>query len=146
MHVRTLVQQYSSNILRKIIFGSRYFGKGNADGGPGHEEIEHAESILTIVDHLFAFSVTDYFPWLRWITDFDGHEKIMRDAIRTARKYQDPLIDERIKKGRVFRDLWFHAFSLVVFIWIISVFEYLYLCGKCRHEKGTAADACGCDG
>lgn len=28
----------------------------------------------------------------------------------------------------------------------VSVFEYLYLCGKCRHEKGTAADACGCDG
>ena len=22
----------------------------------------------------------------------------------------------------------------------VSVFEYLYLCGKCRHEKGTAAD------
>ena len=28
----------------------------------------------------------------------------------------------------------------------VSVFEILVLCGKCRHEKGTAADAYGCDG
>ena len=100
MNIRTVVQQYSSNILRKIIFGSRYFGKGNVDGGPGHEEIEHAESILTILNHLFAFSVTDYFPWLRWITDFDGHERIIRNAIHTARKYQDRLVDERIQQWK----------------------------------------------
>ncbi|PWA38979.1 hypothetical protein CTI12_AA576820 [Artemisia annua] len=100
VNIRTVVQQYSSNILRKIIFGSRYFGKGNVDGGPGHEEIEHAESILTIVNYLFAFSVTDYFPWLRWITDFDGHERIIRNAIRTARKYQDRLVDERIQQWK----------------------------------------------
>ncbi|GJT27272.1 valine N-monooxygenase 1-like protein [Tanacetum coccineum] len=100
VHVRTIVQQYSSNIIRKIMFGSRYFGKGNANGGPGAEEIEHVDSLLTILNYLYAFSVTDYFPWLRWITDFDGHEKIMRDAIRTARKYQDRLVDERIQQRK----------------------------------------------
>ncbi|GJV61355.1 valine N-monooxygenase 1-like protein [Tanacetum coccineum] len=100
VNVRTVVQQYSSNILRNIIFGSRYFGKGNVDGGPGHEEIEHVESIFTILNHLFAFSVTDYIPWLRWITDFDGHEAIVRNAIRTVRKYHDRLIDERIQQWK----------------------------------------------
>ncbi|PWA84265.1 hypothetical protein CTI12_AA156370 [Artemisia annua] len=100
VNLRTVVQQYSSNILRKIIFGSRYFGKGNVDGGPGHEEIEHVQSVLTILSYLYAFSVTDYFPWLRWITDFDGHETIIRNAICTARKYQDRLIDERIQQWK----------------------------------------------
>ncbi|KAI3761899.1 hypothetical protein L1987_52322 [Smallanthus sonchifolius] len=76
------------NILRK------------QDGGPGDEEIEHVDSLLTILGYNHAFCVTDYFPWLRWITDFDGHEKIIRKAILTARKYQDPLIDERIQQWK----------------------------------------------
>ncbi|KAL8233948.1 hypothetical protein R6Q59_020048 [Mikania micrantha] len=100
MNVRILAQQYTTNIVRKLIFGSRYFGKGSQDGGPGEEEIEYADSLWTILVYIHAFCVTDYFPWLRWITDFDGHEKIMRNALFTARKYQDPLIDERIQQWK----------------------------------------------
>ncbi|KAL8199471.1 hypothetical protein R6Q57_013039 [Mikania cordata] len=100
MNVRILAQQYTTNMLRKLIFGGKYFGKGSEDGGPGEEEIEHADSLWTIHVHLNAFSVTDYFPWLRWITDFDGHEKIVRRAIVTARKYQDPLIDDSIQQWK----------------------------------------------
>nr|XP_043637947.1 valine N-monooxygenase 1-like [Erigeron canadensis] len=100
VNVRTVVEHYSSSVIRNIIFGSRYFGKGNADGGPGEEEIEHVGALLTILNYLYAFSVTDYFPWLRWITDLDGHEKIMRDAIRTAKKHQDYLVDERIQQWK----------------------------------------------
>ncbi|KAI3761922.1 hypothetical protein L1987_52345 [Smallanthus sonchifolius] len=85
VNVRTVVQQYSGNMARKLMFGSRYFGKGREDGGPGDEEIEHVDSILTILGYNQAFCVTDYFPWLRWITDFDGHEKIIRNAILAAR-------------------------------------------------------------
>ncbi|KAD6796049.1 hypothetical protein E3N88_06945 [Mikania micrantha] len=87
-------------MVRKLIFGGRYFGKGSQDGGPGEEEIEHADSLWTILVYLNAFCVTDYFPWLRWITDFDGHKKIIRNAIVTARKYQDPLIDDRIQQWK----------------------------------------------
>ncbi|KVH92807.1 cytochrome P450 [Cynara cardunculus var. scolymus] len=100
MNVRTIVQQHSSNVTRKIIFGSRYLGKGSVDGGPGEEEIEHVESLLIILSYVYSFCVTDYFPFLRWITDLDGHEKIMRNAIRTARKHQDRLIDERIQQWK----------------------------------------------
>ena len=28
----------------------------------------------------------------------DGHEKIIKDAIRDTRKYQDPLIEERVRE------------------------------------------------
>ncbi|KAD6796048.1 hypothetical protein E3N88_06944 [Mikania micrantha] len=100
INVRILAQQYTTNMVRKLIFGGRYFGKGSQDGGPGEEEIEHADSLWTILAYLNAFCVTDYLPWLRWITDFDGHEKIIRNAIVTARKYQDPLIIERIQQWK----------------------------------------------
>ncbi|KAI3776914.1 hypothetical protein L1987_46705 [Smallanthus sonchifolius] len=95
-----MVQQYSGNMARKLMFGSRYFGKGREDGGPGDEEIEHVDLILTILGYNQAFCVADYFPWLRWITDFDGHEKIIRNAILAARMYQDPLIDDRIQQWK----------------------------------------------
>ncbi|KAF5818712.1 putative isoleucine N-monooxygenase [Helianthus annuus] len=100
VNVRIVGQQYSSNMVRKLIFGSRYFGKGRADGGPGEEEIEHADSLSIILVYVYAFCVTDYIPCLRWITDFDGHEKSIRQAILTARKHQDSLIDERIKQWK----------------------------------------------
>ncbi|XP_071713033.1 valine N-monooxygenase 1-like [Rutidosis leptorrhynchoides] len=98
LNVRSIVLQHSCNISRKIIFGSRYFGQGSENGGPGYEEIEHVDSFLTVHAYVYAFCVTDYFPWLRWITDFDGHEKIMRRSLQTARKYQDSLIDERLQQ------------------------------------------------
>lgn len=80
-----------------MIFGTRLFGAGMEDGGPGEEETEHVTSVLTLLKYLYAFSITDYFPWLGGKADFDGHEKILRTAIQRVRKYQDPLIDERIQ-------------------------------------------------
>ncbi|KAI3776917.1 hypothetical protein L1987_46708 [Smallanthus sonchifolius] len=100
VNVRLIVQQYSSNMTRKLMFGSRYFGKRSQEDGPGDEEIEHADSLSTLLSYVYSFCVTDYFPWLRWLTDFDGHEKIIRNALLTARKYQDPLIDERIQQWK----------------------------------------------
>ncbi|CAI9266241.1 unnamed protein product [Lactuca saligna] len=52
VNVRIVAQQYSTNIIRNIMFGSRYFGKGNIDGGPGEEEIEHVDSLLTVLGYL----------------------------------------------------------------------------------------------
>ncbi|XP_076950537.1 valine N-monooxygenase 2-like [Bidens hawaiensis] len=100
VNVRIIAQQYTTNMVRKLLLGRRYFGEGREDGGPGKEEIEHADSLWTILVYLNAFCVTDYFPWLRWITDFDGNEKTIRNAILMARKYQDPLIDERIRQWK----------------------------------------------
>nr|KAJ0194134.1 hypothetical protein LSAT_V11C800446610 [Lactuca sativa] len=67
------------------------------DGGPGEEETEHVSSVFTILKYLYAFSVIDFFPWLRGKIDFEGHQKIIRTAIQRVRKYQDGLIDERIQ-------------------------------------------------
>ncbi|MFS7894409.1 putative valine N-monooxygenase [Helianthus anomalus] len=95
INVRTMSQHFFGNILRNMFFGKRFFGQGMEDGGPGKEETEVVDALFTILKYLFAFCITDYFPWLRGKTDFDGHEKMMKTAIGIVRRYQDPLIDER---------------------------------------------------
>ncbi|XP_058110632.1 phenylalanine N-monooxygenase-like [Magnolia sinica] len=97
--VRDAVRQYSGNVIRKMMFNRRYFGVGREDGGPGIEEEEHVEALFTVLSLLYAFSVSDYMPKLRWL-DLDGHEKIMKRAIKIVNKYHDPIIDGRIKKWR----------------------------------------------
>ncbi|KAI3686708.1 hypothetical protein L1987_80392 [Smallanthus sonchifolius] len=97
INVRDVSQHFFGNVMRNIVFGKRFFGQGMEDGGPGKEETEHVVALFTILKYLYAFCITDYFPWLRGKIDFDGHQKITRAAIETVRKYQDPLVDERIQ-------------------------------------------------
>ncbi|KAK9059692.1 hypothetical protein SSX86_020396 [Deinandra increscens subsp. villosa] len=100
INVRNVTRHFFGNIVRNMIFGRRFFGLGMEDGGPGEEDIEHIDAVLTLLKYLFAFCINDYFSWLRGKIDFDGQEKIMRTAIATVRKYQDPLIDERIRMSK----------------------------------------------
>ncbi|KAJ0747752.1 putative isoleucine N-monooxygenase [Helianthus annuus] len=97
INVRAVSQQFFANVTKNIVFGTSLFGQGMEDGGPGEEETEHVAALFTMLKYVYAFCITDYFPWLRWKTDFDGHEKIIRAAIETVQKYQDPLVDERIQ-------------------------------------------------
>ncbi|RWR80489.1 Cytochrome P450 [Cinnamomum micranthum f. kanehirae] len=99
VNVRVAARQYSGNVIRKMMFNQRYFGIGRNDGGPGVEEQEHVEGIFTELSVLYAFCVSDYMPGLRWL-DLDGHEKIVKKAIKVVNKYHEPIIDERIKKWR----------------------------------------------
>ncbi|CAI9270974.1 unnamed protein product [Lactuca saligna] len=95
--IRMVGQHFCGNLMRNMIFGRRFFGKGSEDGGPGEEETEHVAAIFNILKYLYAFCITDYHPWLRGKTDFDCHEMNMRSALKIARKYQDPLVNERIQ-------------------------------------------------
>nr|KAJ0217607.1 hypothetical protein LSAT_V11C300146270 [Lactuca sativa] len=97
VNIRNTSQHYFGNLIRMMIFGTRFFGAGMEDGGPGEEETEHVASVFIILKYLYAFSISDFFPWLRGKTDFEGHQKIIGTAIQRVRKYQDPLIDERIQ-------------------------------------------------
>ncbi|EOA22549.1 hypothetical protein CARUB_v10003209mg [Capsella rubella] len=98
--LRLAVRQYSGNVARKMMFGVRHFGKGSEDGsGPGFEEIEHVESLFTVLTHLYAFALSDYVPWLRFL-DLEGHEKVVSGAMRNVSKYNDPFVDERLMQWR----------------------------------------------
>ncbi|KAK6228752.1 hypothetical protein SCA6_001092, partial [Theobroma cacao] len=99
VNLRLAMRQYSGNIIRKMIFNRRYFGEGRKDGGPGYEEVEHVESLFTVLQHLYSFILSDYIPWLRSF-DLEGNEKTVRKAMKTVNEYQDPLIDERVQEWR----------------------------------------------
>ncbi|KAL0846653.1 hypothetical protein Bca101_019899 [Brassica carinata] len=59
--LRLVMRQYCGNVARKMMFGVRHFGKGGEDeSGPGMEEIEHVESVFTVLTHLYAFALSDY--------------------------------------------------------------------------------------
>ncbi|KAI3515705.1 hypothetical protein L1887_14608 [Cichorium endivia] len=97
VNIRETSHHFFGNWIRMMIFGTRFFGDGMEDGGPGEEETEHVASVFTILKYLYAFSIIDFFPWLGGKIDFDGHKKIIRTAIQRVRKYQDRLVDERIQ-------------------------------------------------
>ncbi|XP_043693876.1 phenylalanine N-monooxygenase-like isoform X1 [Telopea speciosissima] len=97
--VRVAVRQYSGNVIRKMMFNKRYLGDGRKDGGPGVEEEEYMDALFTVLSLLYAFCVSDYMPSLRRF-DLNGHEKIMKEAIRVVNKYHDPIMDERIQEWR----------------------------------------------
>lgn len=97
VNVRDVAQHYCCNVTRKLIFNTRYFGKGREDGGPGLEEVEHVNTIFTLLKHVYAFSVSDYIPCLR-ILDLDGHKSKVKKGMRTMKKYHDPIIEKRMKQ------------------------------------------------
>ncbi|CAJ1949718.1 unnamed protein product [Sphenostylis stenocarpa] len=97
VNIRSVARHYSGNVIRKLVFNTRYFGKGMKDGEPGFEEVEHVDSIFVLLRYLYAFSVSDYMPCLRGL-DLDGHQKKVKEALRVIKKYHDPIVEERIKQ------------------------------------------------
>ncbi|KAJ1422946.1 Cytochrome P450 [Sesbania bispinosa] len=99
VNVKIAAQHYSGNVIRRLVFNTRYFGEGCEDGGPGFEEVEHMQALFKVLKYLFAFSVSDYMPCLRGF-DLDGHEKHMKEAAEIVRKYHDPIIEDRIEQWK----------------------------------------------
>ncbi|XP_061349293.1 isoleucine N-monooxygenase 2-like [Gastrolobium bilobum] len=99
VNVKVAAHHYSGNVIRRLVFNRRYFGKGNEDGGPGFEEVEHVQALFTVLRNLFAFSVSDYVPCLRGL-DLDGSEKNMKSAVMIVKKYHDSIIEERIQQWK----------------------------------------------
>ena len=99
INVRTFAQQYCVGVMRRMMFNKRYFGKGRDDGEPGGEEEEHVRALFTILLKIYAFSVSDYLPWLKWL-DLDGHRRKVCEAMNVINKYHDPIVNERIRQWR----------------------------------------------
>ncbi|GFP83833.1 valine n-monooxygenase 1 [Phtheirospermum japonicum] len=99
VNIRVAAQHYCGNVIRKLVFGKRFFGLGMEDGGPGKEEEDHVESLFTILRFLYGFGIGDFVPWLE-VFDFDGHKRIISKAVNSVRKYQDPEILKRVEMWR----------------------------------------------
>jgi hypothetical protein len=91
VNVRIVAQNYCYNLMRKLIFNSRYFGEA--------DEVEHVDAVFTLLKYIFAFCVSDYIPLLRGL-DIDGHERKVKDAMSIVNKYNDPIIERRIEKWK----------------------------------------------
>ncbi|KAG6400102.1 hypothetical protein SASPL_141590 [Salvia splendens] len=96
VNVRDAARHYCGNMIRKMVFGERFFGSGMADGGAGVEEREHVDGLFAILSCLYGFAIADFLPWLE-VLDLDGHKKKITNAIKNVRRYQDPEIEKRIE-------------------------------------------------
>ncbi|XP_022154340.1 isoleucine N-monooxygenase 2-like [Momordica charantia] len=99
VNLRSITQHYCGNVIRRSLFNTRYYGKGSEDGGPSFEEEEHNQALLTILKHINAFSISDFMPCLKPF-DLDGHGKIMKQALEVLRKYDEPIINERVQQWK----------------------------------------------
>ncbi|KAI6691965.1 hypothetical protein NL676_019675 [Syzygium grande] len=99
VNLRTIARHYCGNVIRRLMFNKRYFGKGSQDGGPTIDEEQHVDAIFNALLYLYAFCVSDYFPFLVGL-DLDGHEKEVKESARTLRRLHEPIISERIKRWR----------------------------------------------
>ncbi|KAL6638273.1 hypothetical protein ACP70R_025845 [Stipagrostis hirtigluma subsp. patula] len=97
--VRHVARHYCGNVIRRLVFGRRYFGEPQPDGGPGPLEVQHMDAVFTSLGLLYAFCVSDYLPWLRGL-DLDGHEKVVKEANATVNRLHDTVIDERWRQWK----------------------------------------------
>ncbi|VAH40168.1 tyrosine N-monooxygenase-like [Triticum dicoccoides] len=99
VNIRHVTQHYVGNMIRRLVFGKRYFSDlpASSTSGPGHDEVAHVAALFTVLNHLYSFCVSDYFPALIGL-DLDGHEKVSKDAMQTINRLHDPIIEERIRE------------------------------------------------
>nr|GLL24515.1 isoleucine N-monooxygenase 2-like [Ipomoea trifida] len=94
--VRAMGKHFCGNVMKQMVFSKRYFKAGTEDGGPGVEDEEHIDATFGVLDLLYSFGISDFFPWLKMF-DLEGHRKAIQKVVEGVRKYQDPEVDERIK-------------------------------------------------
>lgn len=92
--VRHIARHYCGNVVRRLMFNTRYFGKPQPDSGPGPLEVQHVDAVFTSLGLLYSFCVSDYLPWLLGL-DLDGHEKMVKEANERVTRLHDAVIDER---------------------------------------------------
>ncbi|XP_047056600.1 tyrosine N-monooxygenase-like [Lolium rigidum] len=97
--VRHVTRHYCGNVIRRLVFGKRYFGEPQPDGGPGPLEVEHIDASFTCLGFVYSFCISDYLPWLLGL-DLDGQEKVVKEANATVNRLHDMIIDERWRQWK----------------------------------------------
>ncbi|CAN6177773.1 unnamed protein product [Urochloa humidicola] len=97
VNVRHVTRHYCGNVVRRLLFGTRYFGEPRPDGGPGPLERQHVDAVFAALGLLYSFSVSDYLPCLAGL-DLDGHRREVREAHETVSRLHDAVIDERRRR------------------------------------------------
>ena len=98
--IREVAQHFCCNIIRRLVFGKRYFSEDIPDSltsGPQDDEVAHVAALFTALNHLYSFCVSDYFPALVGL-DLEGHEMVSKNVMRVLNRLHDPIIEERIRE------------------------------------------------
>uniref|UniRef100_A0ACD5V2A1 Uncharacterized protein n=1 Tax=Avena sativa TaxID=4498 RepID=A0ACD5V2A1_AVESA len=98
--VRHVAQHFCCNIIRRLVFGKRYFSDDipvSSTTGPGHDEVAHVVALFTALNHVYTFCVSDYFPALVGL-DLEGHEMVSKNVMAILHRLHDPIIEERIRE------------------------------------------------
>ncbi|XP_044963156.1 tyrosine N-monooxygenase-like [Hordeum vulgare subsp. vulgare] len=97
VNVRHVAQHFCCNLIRRLVFGKRYFSNlpASSTNEPGCDEEAHVAALFTALNHVYSFCVSDYIPALVGL-DLDGHEEVSMDVMRTLNRLHDPIIQERI--------------------------------------------------
>lgn len=104
--VRRVARHFCGNIIRRLVFGKRCFGDGEPPpssamsvAGPAgaDDEQEHVDALFTLVNYVYSFCVSDYYPWLVGL-DLDGHEKVAKGVMNTLDRLHGPIIDQRVRE------------------------------------------------
>ncbi|KAF8722278.1 hypothetical protein HU200_022589 [Digitaria exilis] len=89
-----VAQHFCGNMIRRLTFSKRYFVEPPL--------VDHVDALFTLLNYLYSFCVSDYFPMLRGL-DLDGHEKVVHGVMTTLNRLHDPIIEERIHEWSTLR-------------------------------------------
>jgi phenylalanine N-monooxygenase len=97
INVRHVAQHFCGDMIRRLVFGKRYFSglPASSTTGPGQDEEAHVAALFSLLNYLYSFCVSDYIPALQGL-DLEGHERASKDIMRVLNELHDPIIEERI--------------------------------------------------
>nr|CAB3502550.1 unnamed protein product [Digitaria exilis] len=104
--IRHVARHFCGDMIRRLVFSKRYFVEPplvSAGAGPGPNEVVHVDALFTLVNCVYSFCISDYFPVLRGGLDLDGHEKVVHGVMETLNRLHDPIIEERIHEWSILR-------------------------------------------
>ncbi|CAI0377289.1 unnamed protein product [Linum tenue] len=94
--LRVATRHFCGNVMRKMLFGRRFFGEPTSDGGPGPMEVEHVEALFTGLKYLYYSGVSDYLPWLR------GYSRLVQESDIGSLHYVKACVRESFRLHPVF--------------------------------------------
>ncbi|KAF8682012.1 hypothetical protein HU200_045469 [Digitaria exilis] len=102
INLRHVTQHFCANMIRRLVLGKRHFSESPGTMMAGHHEVEHVQALFTLVEYMYGFCLSDYFPALVGF-DLDGHEKVAKRVISVLERLHDPIIQERMLEWSNYR-------------------------------------------
>lgn len=89
----------TNNIICRVVFGRKF------DGGEENKGASKFQEMLEETEDLLAgFNVADFFPWMKWVSKFNGFEAKVDKNFRQMDELFDQVIEEHLDPQRPERE------------------------------------------